>query len=78
MIAEPEVADAPVLKKLALSAPVPTTFTVTLTQKDAAVVLEQANEQYRTPAQQVGWIVSQAFPAHLKEEIAGSGVPRWP
>lgn len=42
----------------------PLTLEVTLNARDAAVVLALAEDDYRTPAQQVGWIVAQWMKLH--------------
>lgn len=49
----------------------PRTFEVTLNARDAAFVLSEAEDEYRTPEQQVGWIVSNAL-----KGIAQKPVPR--
>jgi len=52
--------------------PQPLTLAVTLNRRDAQIVLALAEDEYRTPAQQVGWIVAQWTKLHASTHRAPS------
>ncbi len=59
--------------RLPASSPGQLTVPVTLNARDAAVIVAMADEDYRTPAQQVGWVVAQWLKLHRATATAQQG-----
>jgi hypothetical protein len=55
--------------------PEPLTLEVTLNARDAAVILALAEDDYRSPSQQVGWIVAQWLKLHATTLRAPASSP---